>query len=168
VTPKAAVLAVALTFFGWSAATAQTPAPAKRTPAPPPAPFHVLINAATLGGLPRITIPATDEAGHTNKYTGFSLHDLLVKEGAPTGEPVRALAMLSYILVSASDGYHVLFTLAELDPSFTDHVAVIADQIDGAPFKNAGPYRLIVPFEKRQARWVRNMTAVDLQNLTPP
>jgi hypothetical protein len=47
-------------------------------------------------------------------------------------------------------------------------VAVIADQIDGAPFKNAGPYRLIVPFEKRQARWVRNMTAVDLQNLTPP
>ena len=60
-----------------------------------------------------------------------------------------------------------VFTLPELDPSYTDHVAVIADEVDGVPFKDAGPYRLIVPFEKRQARWVRNMTAVDLQNVTP-
>ena len=164
---KAATLALVLAFASWSVASAQTPAPAKRTPAPPPAPFHVVIDAATLAGLPRITIPATDETGRTNIYGGVSLHDLLVKEGAPSGETVRALAMLSYILVSASDGYHVLFTLPELDPSYTDHVAVIADRVDGAPFKDAGPYRLIVPFEKRQARWVRNMTAVDLQNVTP-
>jgi hypothetical protein len=167
-TPKVAVLALVIAFTTWSVAWAQTPAPGKRIPAPPPAPFHVLINATTLAGLPHITIPATDEAGHTNKYTGVSLHDLLVKEGAPTGEPVRALAMVSYVLISASDGYHVLFTLPELDPSYTDHVAVIADQVDGVPFKDVGPYRLIVPFEKRQARWVRNVTAVDLQNVTPP
>ncbi len=95
----------------------------------------MLINATTLAGLPRITIPATDEAGHTNKYTGVSLHDLLVKEGAPTGAPVRALAMLSYVVIGAGDGYHVLFTLPELDPSFTDHLAVIADQVDGVPLK---------------------------------
>jgi len=158
IAPKAAILALAMTI-------AAGPPP---TPGPPPAPFHIPINATTLAGFPRITIQATDEAGHTNTYTGVSLHDLIVKAGAPTGQPVRGKAMLSYILISASDNYHVLFTLPELDPSFTDHVAVIAETVDGQPFKDAGPYRLIVPFEKRQARWVRNMTAVDLQNVTPP
>ena len=76
--------------------------------------------------------------------------------------------MLSYTVVSAADNYHVLFTLPELDPSYTDHVAIIADTIDGKPFSEAGPYRLIVPFEKRQARWVRNVTAVDLVNAPIP
>lgn len=75
--------------------------------------------------------------------------------------------MLSYVLIGAADGYHVLFTLPELDPSYTDQAAVIADSVDGKPFTGAGPYRLIVPFEKRQARWVRQMTSVDLQNVTP-
>jgi hypothetical protein len=167
-TLKTAFFALAVTLASWSFTSAQTPAPARPTPGPPPAPFHLTINAATLAGLPRITISATDEAGHTNKYTGVSLHDLIVRAGAPTGEPVRGKAMLSYILVTASDNYHVLFTLPELDPSFTDHVAVIADSVDGVPFKDAGPYRLIVPFDKRQARWVRSMTGVDLQNVSPP
>jgi len=91
------------------------------------------------------------------------------RAGAPAGMPVRGKAMLSYIMISAADGYHVLFTLPELDASFTDHVSIIADQIDGKPFPaGAGPYRLIVPFEKRDARWVREVTAVDLQNVTAP
>jgi hypothetical protein len=167
-TPKATLIALVLFLASWANAGAQTAPAGRPTPGPPPAPFHVAINAASLAGLPRITISATDEGGHTNKYTGVSLHDLLVRAGAPTGEPVRGKAMLSYIVISASDGYHVLFTLPELDPSYTDHVAVIADSVDGVPFTNAGPYRLIVPFEKRQARWVRNMTAVDLQNAPAP
>jgi hypothetical protein len=160
-----AILAFLLaTVLGGTAGAQMTPHAA---PPPPPAPFHVAINAASLAGLPRITINATDEKGHTESYSGFSLHDLLVRAGAPTGEPVRGKAMLSYVLVGAADNYHVIFALPELDPSYTDHVAVIADSVDGKPFADAGPYRLIVPFERRQARWVRNMTSVDLQNVTP-
>jgi hypothetical protein len=162
----AAILSFVLVLAASAAGGAQTP-PMRMPPAPPPAPFHIAINAATLAGFPRITIPATDEKGHTSSYTGVSLHDLIVKAGAPTGEPVRGKAIMSHLLVGASDGYHVLFTLPELDPSYTDHVAVIAEAVDGKPFTDAGPYRLIVPFEKRQARWVRGITSVDLQNVAP-
>jgi hypothetical protein len=168
-TPNVAVVVLALMLATFSAAFAQTPAPARPTPGPPPPPFHLTINAATLAGLPRVTISATDEGGHTNKYTGVSLRDLIVRAGAPNGTPVRGKAMLSYILISAADGYHVLFTLPELDASYTDHVVLIADQRDGAPLAAAeGPYRLIVPFEKRDARWVRQVTGVDLQNAPTP
>jgi hypothetical protein len=104
----------------------------------------------------------------TDSYTGVSLHDLIVHAGAPSGEPVRGKAMLSAIVVGASDGYHVIFALPELDPSYTDHVAVLADTRDGAPIGTAaGPYRLVVPFEKRQARWIKNVTEVELVNVAP-
>jgi hypothetical protein len=160
---KSAFAPLILAFAVSAGATgyAQTPRP---SPPPPPKPFHITIDANALAGLPRITISAVDEKGHADSYTGVSLHDLLVKAGAPSGEPVRGKAMLSYVVIGAGDDYHVVFALPELDPSYTDHVAVIADQIDGKPFTDAGPYRLIVPFEKRQARWVRNMTSVSLGN----
>jgi hypothetical protein len=129
----------------------------------------VAINASTLSGLPRRTISATDEGGHTNSYSGVSLRDLLVRAGAPSEMRVRGKAMMAYVVVGAADNYHVLFTLPELDASYTDHVVLIADSRDGAPFPlNAGPYRLIVPFEKREARWVRQVTDVYLEDAPTP
>jgi hypothetical protein len=159
----ARTLVTALAFLvGTLAVEAQTPRPG--TPGPAPSPLHLRIDAAALSGLPRRTISATDERGNTNSYTGVSLDELLVRGGAPTGAPVRGRAMLAYVLVGAADGYHVTFTLPELDPSFTDHVVLIAEARDGAPLAaDVGPYRLIVPFDKREARWVRQVTSVDLQ-----
>jgi hypothetical protein len=167
--PKAAFLAFSLSFVTWSSAGAQTPPGPARTPPPPPKPFHLTIDAATLAGLPRFTITATDENGHTNAYAGVSLLALIDRAGAPAGEPVRGLAMMSYIEVGAADGYHVIFTLPELDASFNRHLVLIADSRDGTPFDaKEGPYRLIVPWENRDARWVREVTAVDLKNAPPP
>ena len=77
--------------------------------------------------------------------------------------------MLSYVMIGAADGYHVLFTLPELDPSYTDHVVLIADQKDGVALGGgAGPYRLITNFERRDARWVRQVTDVSLVNAPVP
>jgi len=172
---RAALLALALASASWSLAGAQTmpppaaPAPMRMAPVPPPTPFHVVIDATTLAGLTRRTISATDEGGHTNTYSGFSLEDLLLKQGLPHGGPVRGKAMLTYVMISAADGYHVLYTLPELDASYTDHIVLIADTRDGQPFlPDSGPYRLITPFDKRDARWVKQVTAVDVQNVTAP
>jgi DMSO/TMAO reductase YedYZ molybdopterin-dependent catalytic subunit len=139
-------------------------------PAPAPSPFHVTLDPTAVSGLPRVTLSATDEGGHTDTYGGVSLRDLLTKLGAPAGAPVRGKAMTSYVLIGAADGYHVLFTLPELDPSYTDHVVLIADTKDGAPIAadGGGPYRLVVPFEKRQARWVKSVTSVSLENAPLP
>jgi len=164
---KSALLVLALTLASWSVAGAQMPMGG--TPPPPPAPFHLAINPTTLAGLPRKTLSVTDENGHTNSYSGVSLDDLLVRAGAPHGGPLRGKAMLAYVLITAADGYHVLFTFSEIDASYTDHVVLIADTRDGVPFAaDAGPYRLIVPFDKRDGRWVKQATAVDLQNASVP
>ena len=67
------------------------------------------------------------------------------------------------MLAEASDGYRVLFSIAELDARFTDRVVILADRKDGQPLPAAeGPYRLIVPGEKRPARWARQVTRISL------
>ncbi|HXO78143.1 MAG TPA: hypothetical protein VN824_22970, partial [Puia sp.] len=49
--------------------------------------------------------------------------------------------------------YQVVFSLAELDSSFTDRVVILADQVDGKPLPaGTGPFRMVVPGEKKPAR----------------
>jgi len=162
------MMRVALLALVFSAAIVSTAGAQQMhmAPVPAPSPFHIAIDASALAGLPRATITATDESGHSDTYAGVSLRDLLARNGLPAGMAVRGKAMTAAILVGASDGYRVIFALPELDPSYTDHIVLIADQKDGAPLPgNTGPYRLIVPFDKREARWVREVTSVDLVNI---
>jgi hypothetical protein len=92
------------------------------------------------------------------------LRDLLTEHGVPAGHALHGKALMSYVVVGAADGYHVVFSLPELDGSFTDRIVLIAQTRDGhALAPPEGPYRLIVPGEKREARWVREVTSVDVE-----
>jgi hypothetical protein len=47
------------------------------------------------------------------------------------GSDIRGNAVATYVVASASDGYQVVFSLAELDPAFTGSEVIVADTIDG-------------------------------------
>jgi hypothetical protein len=126
---------------------------------------HIAITAATLQGLPHVTLSATDDHGHTARYGGVALRDLLTQQGVPAGEAIRGKVMTTFVVIDAVDGYRVVFSLAELDAAYTDRVVLIADSRDDAPLPPPeGPFKLIVPGEKRDARWVREVTAIDVEN----
>jgi hypothetical protein len=130
--------------------------------------IHVAVVAALLAGLPHRTISATDEHGVTAQYGGVALRDVLTQQGVPTGEALRGDVMTRYVVVDAADGYRVVFSLSELDPSITDRVVLIADTRDGAALSaHDGPYQLIVPGDKHQKRWVREVTAIDVEDAPP-
>ena len=68
------------------------------------------------------------------------------------------------VLVEATDGYRAVFLLAELDPELTDRVILLADTKDRQPLPlRERPFRMIVPDEKHQARWVRKVNAVTIR-----
>ena len=61
----------------------------------------------------------------------------------------------------------MVFAIAEFDPAFTDRVAILADRKDGAPLPpNAAPFQLVITGEKRPARWVRQVVAIELMSYT--
>jgi len=54
--------------------------------------------------------------------------------------------------------------LPEIDPAFTDRVIILADRRDGGPLTDKeGPWQVVVPGEKRQARWVRQVVALTVR-----
>ena len=132
-----------------------------------PAGQTVTITAATFTTLPHIEHRAKDHDGQEHTYTGVSLASLLQRTSAPMGGQLRGKALASYLLVEASDGYRVVFALPELDSLFARQVIFLADQRDGKPLPpEQGPYRVVVPQETKQARWVRQVTTLKLQSAT--
>jgi len=65
--------------------------------------------------------------------------------------------------VDAADGYRVVIALPELDPAFTDKQFVLAFLKDGKVLdEKEGPYQIVIPEEKRMARWVRQVTTLKI------
>ena len=123
---------------------------------------HALeLKAADLAKLPRHSERVKDHNGTEATFAGVPLVEILRLAGAKLGDQLRGKEMTTYVLVGATDGYHVVFALPELDPGFTDRVIFLADLRDGQPLSTSeGPLRIIVPNEKRQARWVRQVTTL--------
>ncbi|PSL45702.1 molybdopterin-dependent oxidoreductase-like protein [Chitinophaga niastensis] len=99
------------------------------------------------------TVIMKDRDGKEHSYTGVAIQDILERAGVTTGKQLRGENLTKYLMVKCADGYEVLFSLAELDSSFTDRKVILADKTEGAPLPNGkGPFRLVVPGEKKPAR----------------
>ena len=121
-----------------------------------------VLTVADLKKMPRKTLKVVNPHDKkTEVYEGVALEELLHKAGVPQGEQLRGPAMATYVIAQAEDAYRVVFSLAELDSGFLDADVRVADTMDGAPLgANQGPFRLVVPHEKRPARWVRMLKSI--------
>jgi hypothetical protein len=120
--------------------------------------------AAEWAKLPRTKVQAKEREGGMATYEGVSLVDLLRFGGTPFGEHLRGQRVTAFVLIEAADGYRATLALAEVDPSTTDHVILLADRRDDKPLSpEAGPYRLVVPYDKIHSRWVRQVIRITVQ-----
>ena len=120
------------------------------------------LSADDLAKMPRATVKTTS-GGMETVYDGVWLHDVLKAAGVPQGGELRGKALSSYVLAEAQDGYQVVFSLGELDPSFIDNEILVADTANGKPLFGAqGRFRLVVPKDKPGARSVRMLTKIEV------
>jgi hypothetical protein len=123
------------------------------------------LSAHDLDAMARETVNVVDEKGNHVAYEGVPVVEILRRVGTPTGHDIHGKSMTLYLLVSASDGYHAVYALAELDPDFGDRHILLVDRRDGkALASNEGPFRIIAPEDKRHARWVRNVTSLTVKS----
>jgi len=120
------------------------------------------LSADDLAKMPRATVKTTS-GGMETVYDGVWLHEVLKKAGVPLGSELRGKALSSYVIAEAQDGYQVVFSLGELDPSFIDNEILLADTANGKPlFGPLGRFRLVVPKDKPGARSVRMLTKIEV------
>lgn len=118
-----------------------------------PTPLH--LSLAELQAMPRTSLTVKDD-GVDVVYEGVWVHQILARTGLPQGTNLRGKALATGVLAEATDGYRVLFSIAELDPVFRDQQVLLADRVDGkALLPHQGPLRLVISGETRGARAVR-------------
>ncbi len=123
------------------------------------------LTAADIGRMPRATVSHKDHGVDTT-YEGVWLHDILRRAGVLSGAELRGKALSSYVIADARDGYQVVFSLAEIDPSFTDSQVLLADKAAGKPLSETqGPFRLVASKDKPGARSVRMLTRLEVVQL---
>ena len=112
---------------------------------------------------PRELTVTDPHAKQTARYRGVSLIQVLASVGAPVGDALRGKGLALRVRAEATDGYVAAFSLAELDEGFGETEAILAFERDGKPLGNdIGPFRLVVPSDKRAGRWVRNLTKLSV------
>src|SRR5215471_18255559 len=122
-----------------------------------------VLSRADIEPLPHVKVTASEHSSGPVSFEGVSLKSVLEKAGITFGESMKGKRLSSCLLVEAADGYRVVIALPELDPSFTDKQIVLAFQRDEKPLgEKEGPYRIVIPDEKRMARWVRQVTVLKI------
>lgn len=124
----------------------------------------VKLTAGDLAKLPRRSVQAKDHDGKDTTFEGIELAEVLKLAGVQFGEHLRGKELALFMVVEATDGYRAVFALPEVDHAFTDRIVLLADRRDGKPLaEKEGPLRIVVPDEKRQARWVRQVISLTIR-----
>jgi hypothetical protein len=160
-----------LTCLAWPAFSTPTQADASAKPTvrvivdgKPP----ITLDSASLAAMPRATVTASAHHEPPSQWQGVALEDVLLRAGVPSGETLRGRAMTTVVRVTAPDNYQVVFSLAELDRMLGNEQVILADTQDGHPLTKDGPFRLIVPGDKRPARWIHNLTTIEVTSVAAP
>src|SRR5262249_47639636 len=119
--------------------------------------------------LPRQSARVKDHRGNEATYEGVALAEILRGAKVTLGKDLRGPLLANCLLVEAVDGYRVVLALPEVDPDLTDRVVLLADRKDGKPLgADEGPYRLIVPGDKRNMRWVKQVARISVRGVGVP
>jgi DMSO/TMAO reductase YedYZ molybdopterin-dependent catalytic subunit len=119
------------------------------------------LELSDLSKMKHVTVAMKDRDGKEQIFNGVPVQSILEMAGVTTGKDLRGENLSKYVLVKCADGYEVLFSLAELDNSFTDRQVILIHDTEGNPLPDGkGPFRLIVPAEKKPARSAYQVTEI--------
>jgi hypothetical protein len=123
---------------------------------------------AELSMLPHQDVTAFDFHEKQNHvYSGVPVQGLLAKAGVQFGEKLRGKALRQVVIAHCRDHYDIVFALAEFDDAFNNRTILLVDRQDGQPLPDAlGPVRLLVPGDKRPARWARMVTSLEVVSVS--
>lgn len=118
------------------------------------------LTAAQIAALPHVSVNVKDHETPA-QFDGVPLAAVLKAAGAIGEVKMKSPGLTQVLLIEASDGYKVVFALAEVDPDFSGREILLADKLDGKALDDKhGPFQIVAPGDKRAARWIRQVTDI--------
>ena len=126
---------------------------------------QTILSRADLERLPHVKLQATVHDVPAT-FEGVTLRAVLEQAHVEFGEALKGKRLAFCLVAEAADGYRIVIALPEMDPAFTDKQIILAFLKDGKPLdEKEGPYRIVIPDEKRHARWIRQLTVLKIVNV---
>jgi hypothetical protein len=127
------------------------------------------LTADQIAKLPRVTMKVKDTSGAEVSYEGVALDELLKAADVALGSKLKGPLQQNCLLVEAADGYKVVFSLPEVDPTLSGKTVLFADKKDGKLLdEGEGPFRFVVPHETMHMRWIRQVISISVTPVGPP
>jgi len=109
---------------------------------------------AMLKALPQQTITAIDGHTHTTStFTGPLVSDVFGATGLASDDKTHSLLLRGFVIAEGTDRYRVVYSMAELEPTFSSGKVIIALTRDGKPV--ASGLQLVDNLDIKPARWVQ-------------
>ena len=128
-----------------------------------------VLERSDIAKLPHKTVKIKESGSKPLTYSGVPLKELLEHVGVVFSTERKQANLGSIVVVESVDAPSVLFAMAEFDSALTDRRILLADSKDGKPLVvPEGPFRIIVPDEKEPARWVKQVWAIYVVQISGP
>jgi len=172
---KLPVFALALTL-ACLPSVAQKPDTAM--PAKPPVPPSKSVNVTFQGRvttftvedllkLPQVTVHVHNAHRNTDEsYTGPLLADVLAAAGLKASRETEPLILHSSVVATGTDHYFVVYSAAEVEPSFSTGQVIVAIMKAGLPDTEGGAIELVNTLDAKPARWLHGLTDLNVMSLT--
>ncbi|MER3484139.1 MAG: hypothetical protein C4332_14290 [Meiothermus sp.] len=127
------------------------------------------LSLADMQKLPAQTLEVTFQSGqNTEKHTckGVRLAALITQAGLKLDDKRKNDKLRKYVVVTAKDGYEAVVAWGELDPEFGNAPVLLAWEEDGKALEGKnGPFRLVVPTDKRGGRYVSGVVKIEVRDV---
>jgi molybdate transport system substrate-binding protein len=99
------------------------------------------------------------------QFAGATVFSILEAAGYKLDEPKRGAYLTQYVVITATDGYRVVYSMGEFDPKSKREAPLLVWQQDGSPLKETeGPYRLVIPDNAHTSRWIRQIKSIAVRS----
>ncbi|MGA7156409.1 MAG: hypothetical protein WBY53_06165 [Acidobacteriaceae bacterium] len=130
---------------------------------------NISVSVGDLLSMPQVTVHVHNahRGGIEETYSGPLLSDVLEKIGLKASRETQPLILHSVIVATGTDHYYVLYSAAEVEPSFTTSQVIVAVMKAGLPNTEGGGIELINTNGAKPARWVHGLMGVSVLSLAP-
>jgi hypothetical protein len=105
-------------------------------------------------------VATVSSQGGQTRFEGVLLSTLLQAAGFDSGYGVHGPLLSQALLVESADGESVVFSLAEIDPTFSTGNVILADRRDGKEMDVKEGFRVVAPQDKRMDRCLPQVTTL--------
>jgi hypothetical protein len=126
----------------------------------------ITLTVEDLLNLPQVTVHVHN--GHRNAdetYSGPLLADVLARVGLKASRETEPLMLHSNVVATGTDHYFVLYSVAEVEPSFSTGQVIVAVMKAGLPNTEGGLIELVNTVDVKPARWLHGLSDLNVMSV---